>query len=347
MHTILRRVALAATIAAFPALAGAQQGTRYTLGTRAGVFNLVGTMRVEPSSGREVEVEVTRQGADAGRLKIETGELRGRQTLRVVYPDDRIRWPGMSRGSSTTLSVSDDGTFSWGRGTSRRVRVTSGDGMDARADLVVRVPKGADIGVWLGVGEATVRNVDGTILVDVAAASVTTSATRGALTLDTGSGDVRVSDAQGSVTIDAGSGDVTLEKVTGDELLVDGGSGDVTARDIKVRRANFDLGSGDTRVMGLAADDLTVDSGSGSVDVALTAGLQRAMLDTGSGDVVLRVPADFGAELEVETGSGGIESELPITVTRRSRSSLVGKVGDGRGRVRIDTGSGEVRLVKN
>ena len=291
MHTTIRRVALAATIAALPALAGAQQGSRYTLGTRAGVFNLVGTMRVEPSGGREVEVEVTRQGADAGRLKIETGELRGRQTLRVIYPEDRVRWPGMSRGSSTTVSVSDDGTFSWGRGTSRRVRVTSGDGMDARADIVVRVPKGADIGVWLGVGEATVRNVDGTILVDVAAANVTTTGTRGALTLDTGSGDVRVSDAQGSVTIDAGSGDMTIEGMKGDELLVDGGSGNVTARDVQVRRASFDLGSGDTRVAGLAADELIVDSGSGSVDIALTSAIARASLDTGSGDVTLRVPA--------------------------------------------------------
>ena len=352
MHSLVRRFAPAAfAFAALPALvtpAYAQDATsRHTLGARAAIFNIAGTMRVEAATGNAVEVEVTRHGAEAAQLKVETGELRGRPTLRVIYPSNRIRWSGMGSGSSSTMSVADDGTFSWGHdGESRRVRVSGSEGMDAYADIVVRVPKGGQVGVWLGVGEVTLRNVNGDISVDVSAADVTATGIRGQLSLDTGSGDVRVTDVEGSVSVDAGSGDFTLDNVRGDELTVDGGSGNVTGRNLRVKRAEFDLGSGDTRLTGVSADELMVDTGSGSVDLGLVSTVRTMTLDTGSGDVTLRVPSTFGATLEVDTGSGDLETDLPLTVTRRSRTSLVGTIGDGKGRVRVDTGSGDVRIVK-
>ena len=351
MPAFLRRLAPAAlslaALAALPALASAQGGSsKYTLGTRAGIFNIAGTMRVEATTGSAVEVEITRQGAESSQLRIETGEVRDRQTLRVIYPSDRIRWSAMGRGSSSTISVAEDGTFSWGRGSSRRVRISGSEGLDAYADVVVRVPKGADVGVWVGVGEVTVRNVDGTISVDVAAADVTASGVKGRLSMDTGSGDVRVTDVEGTVSVDAGSGDFTVENVRGDELSVDGGSGNVTGRGVRVRRAVFDLGSGDTRLSDVSADELLVDTGSGNVDLGLVSSVRTMTLDTGSGDVTLRVPASFGATLEVDTGSGDLDVELPLTVTRRSRTSLIGTIGDGKGRVRVDTGSGDVRILK-
>ena len=336
-----------ASLAAALPVAAQQAAERRTLaGDRVAVYNLVGSLRVEGGSGANVEVEVTRRGADAARLRVESGTVRGREALRVVYPFDVIRWPDMGRRSNTQLQVDDDGVFYGGRGSGRRVRITGDDGADASADVVVRVPKGRDIAVYLAAGEATVRNVDGRILVDVGSANVTTSGTRGHLTLDTGSGTTRVSDAEGTVLLDTGSGSVTVDNVRGDEFTVDAGSGGMSGSNVRARAVKLDLGSGDTRLTGVATDDLYVDSGSGSVDVALTTSARSVFLDSGSGDVTLRLPANFGASLEVDTGSGGIDTDIPITVTRRSRSSLVGTIGDGKGRVRIDSGSGEVRLVR-
>lgn len=348
MAAVLRRLAPAAlALITLPALALAQGTvTRHSLGTRAGIFNVVGTMRVEASTTASVEVEVTRRGADAERLRIETGELRDRQTLRVIYPSDRIRYAPMGRNSNTTFSVAEDGTFSWGRNGTRRIRINGSEGLDASADIVVRVPKGADVGVWLGVGETTIRNVDGNLSIDVASASVTSTGTRGRLSLDTGSGDVRVTDAEGVVVVDAGSGDITLTNVRGESFSVDGGSGNVVGTGVRVRRATFDLGSGDTRLSDVSAEELTVETGSGDVDIGIVSSVRSMLLDSGSGNVTLRVPATFGATLSVDTGSGDLDVELPLTITRRSRTSLVGTVGDGKGRVRIDTGSGDVRLVK-
>ena len=105
MHALRSRLlpaALAVTALVVTAPAHAQDAagasSRYTLGDRAAIFNIAGTMRVEATTGRSVEVEVTRRGTESSQLRVETGELRGRQTLRVIYPSDRIRWSGLGRG---------------------------------------------------------------------------------------------------------------------------------------------------------------------------------------------------------------------------------------------------------
>jgi DUF4097 and DUF4098 domain-containing protein YvlB len=56
------------------------------------------------------------------------------------------------------------------------------------------------------------------------------------------------------------------------------------------------------------------------------------------------VPGSLGAAINAETGSGGISYDVPITVTHRERDQLAGRIGDGRGRIEIDTGSGAIRI---
>jgi DUF4097 and DUF4098 domain-containing protein YvlB len=62
--------------------------------------------------------------------------------------------------------------------------------------------------------------------------------------------------------------------------------------------------------------------------------------------VIIEGPAGLGAAVELETGSGSIESDYPLTLVHRGEGSLEGTIGAGRGRIRVDTGSGAVRLVR-
>ena len=150
--------------------AAAQTEQRTLTGERVAVYNLVGKLRVQPATGNQVVVDITRGGADARELKIESGDLRGANTLRVVYPADRIVYRGDRWGNSRTqIHVNSDGTFGDNSGRDRRpwgrdnVEIrSSGSGMDAYADLTVSVPKGQRIELHLGVGEATVANVTAT-----------------------------------------------------------------------------------------------------------------------------------------------------------------------------------------
>jgi len=354
----MRALRIAALLLFPVTLAAQQQPERRTLaGDHVAIYNLAGVMRLERGTGNDVVVELTRGGRDAGRLQIATGPLRGRETLRVIYPDDEIVYRELGRGSNTTLRVRDDGTFNdredRGRGgrwsdEGRRVRIAgSGGGLEAHADVRIAIPAGKRVEVYLAVGQAFASNVDGDLRVDVAAANVTADHMKGSLLVDTGSGDVRLSDAEGDVSLETGSGSVTVSGVTGPEVKLDTGSGNVTAERVATDVLVIDTGSGDVTASFVRAGDVKIDTGSGNVRLDLLADLRALDVDTGSGDVTINVPADLGAEVDIETGGGDIDLQnVTVRTTRLERDHLTGEIGDGKGRIRIETGSGGVRLVR-
>ncbi len=335
----------------------AQTPERFPLpGDAVAVYNLAGILRVEAGSGTDVIVEVTRGGRDAAKLKVETGPLRDRTALRVIYPDDDIYYAGEGGSGNSTLEVRDDGTFgddgerhrhTWGGG--RRVRISSrGDGLDAHADLRVLVPAGKRVAVHLAVGRATVSNVNGTLFVDVSSANVSASGTKGSLSIDAGSGNVDVSDAQGDVNLDTGSGDISVNGVTGGNVSLDTGSGNATGGRIQADVLSVDTGSGDVEFATVSSPDVKIDTGSGNVRLTLDGRLRDLDVDTGSGDVTLNVPATLGGDIYIDTGSGGIDlGGLTVQVTKLEKDHVEGRIGSGTGHFKIETGSGEVRLVKS
>ena len=349
---MIRTTMVLALTALATRLAPAQAPERYTIaGDDVAVYNLVGQLKVEGGTGAAVLVEVTRHGADAARLKIATGEIRDRQTLRVIYDADEITYPLMGRGSSTTEHVRDDGTFDDGHdrrlfSRGHEVRISgSGGGLEAYADLRVVVPVGRRVAVYLAVGKATVTNVDGDLRVSVSSADVEANHTRGRLLLDTGSGNVTVTDVAGEISLGTGSGDVSVTGVTGTGLKLDTGSGNVTCERVAVDGLKVDTGSGDVELTGVKAKDVSLDTGSGNVKLELLSDVELLDVDTGSGGVTITIPADFGAQLDIETGSGGIEfTGLTIQARRLEEDHIVGQIGDGQGRVKIETGSGGVRM---
>jgi hypothetical protein len=341
---------------ALPLAAGAQTEHRALSGDRVAIYNLAGHLRIQAAGGSDVTVDVTRGGRAASQLNIATGPIRGAQTLRVLYPSDRIIYPELRYHTRTQLHVDEDGTFDdnssgrdwrgwFGRGSVEIL--DSGSGVDAHADMIIGVPKGQRVVVHWGVGDATVTNVDGDIRLSVASATVTTEHTRGSLSLDTGSGGVTVTDAEGSVNLDTGSGGLTLTGVHGDELNLDTGSGSVRGGDIDVRTLKADVGSGGLRLTHVKAPRVNADVGSGGLELDLAAPVSDLSVESGSGGVTLRLPAAQGAELDIDTGSGGVESDFAIQTNRVSRNHVRGKIGDGSGRIRIDAGSGHVRLIKS
>jgi hypothetical protein len=343
--------------------AAAQQPERFTLaGSDVAIYNLAGAVTVEPGTG-SVTVQVTRGGAGAARLTVEHDEIDGRETLRVRYPGDRVVYGGLERGSSTELRVRDDGTFGDGDyhhddddhdrhgrrhdREGRSVRISgAGDGLEAHADLRIQLPAGREAAIYLAVGKVAVANIDGRLHIDAHSAPVTATSTKGELSVDVGSGSVNVSGAEGVLSVDTGSGPVEVSRFRGTDLSVDTGSGEVTATDVQARELTIDTGSGDIRVSGVTAPTVSLETGSGGVTADLRAEIAALTVETGSGNIAVTAPGSLGAELEIETASGDIETDFPLQITRHSRDHLVGRIGDGKGRIAIETGSGDVRLLK-
>jgi hypothetical protein len=328
---------------------GRAQETQRLSGPAVTVYNLAGEVSVVRGSGSDVVVRITRGGADAARLDVRTGDIDGRSTLRVVYPDDTVIYPEMGRGSNSTVRVRSDGTFggrSGGRGDEVRIR-GSGRGLEAWADLTIEVPSGKDFEVRLAAGQVEVRAVQSDVSVDTGTGRVDVTDVTGNLDVDTGSGSVHVRRVRGNLNLDTGSGSVTVNDIDGDVVMVDTGSGGVRGGAIRARSVEVDTGSGSIELDEVTATEVILDTGSGSVDLMLTTDVETLDVDTGSGSVTIRAPADLGGEVDIETGSGGIDMDFAVQVRSVRRDHVQGTLGDGRGRIRIDTGSGGVRLIKN
>jgi len=355
---IARAPLLVLAVAVVTIPAAAQTSRQVLKGDSVAIYNLVGELRVEAGSGSDVTVEIQRGGADAAKLDVQSGPLRGRETLRIIYPDDNIVMPDWGRGWNTSLRVRDDGTFGEERGRHDRggwfrdgheVRISgrSRDGLEAYADLRVSVPKGKNVALYLGVGKAFVSNVEGVIRVWVASADVAADRTRGVLRVETGSGDVDLRTASGDISLATGSGDVTVSGVDGVSLKLETGSGGVTLTDVKSPSVHVETGSGSIEATASSGDDLSFETGSGDVDVALVATFRSVHIETGSGDVTLKVPPTAGAEVDLDTGSGDIDlGGLTLQVRRIEHDHVTGTLGDGKGRVSVETGSGSVHLQK-
>jgi DUF4097 and DUF4098 domain-containing protein YvlB len=208
--------------------------------------------------------------------------------------------------------------------TSVRVGFFNGSG-----SVTVILPPGMDLNLDTGSGEITLKGEN----------------PERDLTCDTGSGDIRIEGSCRNLTADTGSGRVSA-RLSGPVLRVsiDTGSGDV---DFRGEAAEFrgDTGSGSIRAEGLAGR-AAFDTGSGDVEAvwAKAPGAVRVVADTGSGDVFLTFPKEARLGGEIETSSGRIRCDYPGTLEERGRAfDLAG--GAGSANLRVDTGSGDVRVV--
>lgn len=347
----------AAGALALPSSAPAQTETVRLGGSAVAMYNLAGRVSLSAGTGSDVVVTVRRGGADAGRLEVESGPMdigRGDwgelETLRVIYPGDRIRYDGV-RGT-TQVRVREDGTF-WGSGKwrdrGREVEISDRRGdVEAHADFDVAVPRGKRVLVILAAGAIEARNVEGDLYLDTGSGDIVASGTTGELNLDTGSGDVTVDGTEGELLVDTGSGNVEVRSVSGPELSVDTGSGDVTVADADVPVMEIDTGSGDVTLLSARTGEVTVDTGSGDVSVETIAGSASISVDTGSGNVAVAIPGDYAGEVRLETSSGRLETDLPITLLRKDEDEIVGRIGEGgSARIEADTGSGDISIRRS
>jgi len=143
------------------------------------------------------------------------------------------------------------------------------------------------------------------------------------------------------------SGGITLDGVTGD---VDANtvSGPVEAQGIN-GKLNFNTVSGDLTLADGWLERLDVNGVSGDVTADLDLDpLGGMQVTTVSGEVMLRLPAEADAQVNLHSVSGDVRSEF--AELRRSSApasrSVSGSLGAGSGQVSVTTMSGRVMLLR-
>jgi hypothetical protein len=141
--------------------------------------------------------------------------------------------------------------------------------------------------------------------------------------LSTGSGNIHATGLNGGFSVGTGSGNVYAEQTGAGDVKASTGSGDIELKHVH-GALKAETGSGGIKVEGAPAVGWKLQTGSGNVELWV-------------GDAPLT--------LDAESGSGGIHTDRDmLTQGSNDRHHLTGKLNGGGPTVRIETGSGDVRV---
>ncbi len=152
---------------------------------------------------------------------------------------------------------------------------------------------------------------------------------------------------EGRVDLHTGDGKIELANFKGDMQLRSGdGSQEIDGVDGKLRATT---GDGHIRANG-RFDELDLKTGDGRVDARAAAGSAVGggwRLESGDGSVTLEVPDNLAADVDLHTGDGHIDLDMPVTTEGKIRENEVrGKLNGGGNLLTIHTGDGSIRLRK-
>lgn len=150
-----------------------------------------------------------------------------------------------------------------------------------------------------------------------------------------------------NLDLHSGDGSISLPAISGD-LRLSSGDGAIAGSGLD-GRLQATTGDGHISVQG-RFDQLDLRSGDGKIqaDVASGSGMQAAWsVRTADGNVRLRLPRNFAADLDLRTGDGHINLDFPVAVSGHIKSSAIhGKLNGGGQLLEIRTSDGSISLER-
>jgi DUF4097 and DUF4098 domain-containing protein YvlB len=248
-----------------------------------------------------------------------TLSVNGRVELSVATGSGNIH---LTRGAGNQVHIFGKVKSGWG-GSEQRVREIAANPPIEQTGNIVRI----------GAHHENLRNISidyeiqapENAFVDAASGSgdITVDGVGENAKLSTGSGNIHATGLHGGFSVNTGSGNIYAEQVSAGDVKAQTGSGSVELRNLR-GGLRAGTGSGDIRVGGAPTSDWKLETGSGNVELW---------------------PSNAGLTLDASTGSGNIHADRVVATQGESnRHHLTGKLNGGGPTVRIQTGSGDIRV---
>lgn len=260
----------------------------------------------------------------------------------------------LERGGTLSVSVhAGSVTVSGTSGSTVRIQGTIERGdleLRARSSIVAistnqEGPRGgrADLQISLPTGTR--------VVMEGFSAPFSVTGVKGEVKLETLSGTVQVSDAVGKVNVSSVSGSIDVKQVKGD-VWAEAVSGRLDLTDIEGDIESESV-SGRITMSGATSRLVRAETVSGSIGYSGTFDPGgNYVFKSHSGRLTLGLPADAGATVSLETFSGNVDSEFPVTLeagtTRGGHESRFEfRIGTGRSRIVAETFSGDIRIQRS
>ena len=282
----------------------------------------------ERAQERRERDQERRQREMAGSLDT-TVTFDARGIVTITCPQGSVVVTGSDRNEIKVRARTESGAI---RFTSNGMRATlepaSGRGCnDGRFEITV--PVGARVSARSWSGSVSVKGVHGDVETHTQSADVDIR-DAGRIDVESLSGDVTIQGVAGESMIHTVSGDIQLGSARGD-VEIETVSGDIDLRDVVAKQIRTHTTSGDVDFSGQILAD------------------GRYEYNTHSGEIRLALPSDVGAQLNISTYNGGIESDFPITLRAGDHENkrLSFTLGQGTARISAETFSGDITLTSS
>lgn len=292
--------------------------------TEIDLSNIAGDITIVPGSGRDATIDYTRRGFG------DTQEEAKRQ-LEMI---------------DVSMSVTGDGRAE----VRSKYKVPRGErhhNFRSAVDYRVTAPAQTRI---------RVKTISG---------NVTATKMKGDLALEAVSGNIRIDSSSRVSMAKTISGDVEVSGVSFDQpLAASSVSGTVTLRNLKAQYLDISAVSGDILLRDVTCERAAVQTISGNVEyIGAVARAGRYELKSHSGDIRLAVTGGSGFDVEANSFSGKIRSDLaikneaeeeeePVVVSGRTRvrmprrATFRGTYKDGSATIELTTFSGDIVITK-
>jgi DUF4097 and DUF4098 domain-containing protein YvlB len=235
--------------------------------------------------------------------------------------------------------------------------------LHAEVDFEIQAPAACGLAVSIAKGDLSVKGITGQIGLKTVSGDIEMHECGGNAEVSTASGDIAIEKFDGEAlaagtingdieaetltcqaTFNSVSGDIQAKGIAGGALTANSVSGTIELEDFEVPSVTLQTQSGDVEMEHGVCPDVRSSSVSGDVQAELTTREGNITIRSTSGDVDLRLGRDTDAQVDCETMSGDIDVDLPIQKTLASERKYQGTLGNGRGRIRVGTTSGDISI---
>ncbi len=169
------------------------------------------------------------------------------------------------------------------------------------------------------------------------------------LDVKTDSGRIAISDATCRTCLaETSYGALVCQRVKGDTVKLRSGSGGLDLSAVETPALDISTSFGSVKAREITTAKLTAGSGSGSIDIVCTPATPAdltAEVKSSFGGIDFTAPPGFSGQVDLRTDFGPINTALPVTISGNlDKKKVVGTVGEGKGLLRLQTGSGSISL---
>ncbi len=199
-------------------------------------------------------------------------------------------------------------------------------------------------------GSITAADLKGEAKAVTSFGSITCSTFSGTtLDLKTESGRIAISDAACRTCLAVTSyGSLACNRIKGDTVKLKSGSGSLDLAAVDTPDLDVSTSFGSVKAREITTAKLTAGSGSGSINIVCTPATSAdltAEVRSSFGGIDFTAPPRFSGQVDLRTDFGSIHTALPVTVSGNlDKKKVVGTVGEGKGLLRLQTGSGSIDL---